>query len=58
MQTIIIRTQRDWNFLPSEFSKYTEIHIVNDSLNWITIKECPKNSTVKTYSKSLVKIIN
>ncbi len=49
MKTIVIKTQKEWHELPSEFKEVTEIEIKTDGSFWLEIKSTPKNGNVYAY---------
>jgi hypothetical protein len=54
MNTIIIKTQAEWDVLPSSFAEYTTIEIRSDTDIWVTVKSVPSNSRVEARESSSV----
>ncbi len=54
MKTIVIKTQKEWHELPSEFKEVTEIEIKTDGSFWLEIKSTPKNGNVYANGTSKV----
>lgn len=56
METIIIKTQEEFDALPKRFNEYTVVEIRSDDSFWLIVKKCPELSSVEVWGSSSVEV--